>query len=224
MSKTPIGREKALLRKAMRNRLQKLSASQREEGGRAIARQLEGLLEALGVGPDGGAVAFFANLSWEIPTTPLDLMLQRLRVQRVLPSVEGRTTLTFRRLPASLSVADMPRDRMGIPTPGRDLSPVDPGHCALLILPGLAFDVRGGRLGQGGGYYDRELARIRGSGGPGPLMVGIGFDLQLLDEVPMGPEDQAIGWVCTPERGLIPVSGLGSPGVVRKGPGPAPQQ
>ena len=50
----------------------------------------------------------------------------------------------------------------------------------VVLLPGLAFDRRGGRLGRGGGHYDRAFA----SRGPGPWLVGLGYSFQWVDEVP----------------------------------------
>jgi len=66
----------------------------------------------------------------------------------------------------------------------------------LLIVPGLAFDARGGRVGWGRGYYDRALA------GPRPMAIGFAFACQLVDEVPMGEHDQYLDGVVT-EAGLL---------------------
>jgi 5-formyltetrahydrofolate cyclo-ligase len=202
MSIRAEGKGKALLRTEMRARLQELSDKERVEAGQAIARHLANFLRDQELGEEGGTVAFFANLPFEIATSPLDEMLQGLGIQRILPSVEGRT-LMFRRLPLEVASAELPRDRMGIPTPPGNLSKASPAHCRLLILPGLAFDRLGGRLGQGGGFYDRLLADIRGRASPGPVTVGIGFDLQLVRRVPMDARDQFIDAVCTPGEGVV---------------------
>ena len=66
----------------------------------------------------------------------------------------------------------------------------------LLVLPGLAFDRRGGRLGFGGGYYDRflEAARLRCP------RVGLCFAFQVLKELPLDQWDQRVQFLCTEER------------------------
>jgi 5-formyltetrahydrofolate cyclo-ligase len=68
---------------------------------------------------------------------------------------------------------------------------------AMLLVPLLAFDRRGHRLGYGGGYYDRTQAAL-----PGTLAIGCGFAVQELDEVPAGPYDARLALVAT-ECGVI---------------------
>jgi len=69
----------------------------------------------------------------------------------------------------------------------------------LVLVPGLAFDERGGRLGRGAGYYDRFF----GDAAHGmPWLVGFGFSFQLVDEVPMDVHDRHLDGVLT-EAGLV---------------------
>ena len=77
---------------------------------------------------------------------------------------------------------------------------VDPEKIDVVVSPGLAFDRRGHRLGYGGGYYDRYLARLHAHAS----RVGIGFAVQLLDEVPAEETDQPVDVVVT-DRGVIRV-------------------
>jgi 5-formyltetrahydrofolate cyclo-ligase len=62
---------------------------------------------------------------------------------------------------------------------------VDPNQVDVVIVPGLAFTAAGDRLGQGGGWYDRFLSRIRVD----CTMIGVGFQPQLIDAVPTEPHD-----------------------------------
>ena len=85
-------------------------------------------------------------------------------------------------------------DRMwGIREPAPTAAMVEPD---LLLIPLLAFDADGWRLGYGGGYYDRTLARLRALK---PIVaVGLAFDEQQLPHVPHGPFDQRLDWILTP--------------------------
>jgi len=76
---------------------------------------------------------------------------------------------------------------------GRPDRQVDVAQLDLILLPGLAFDRRGGRIGRGKGYYDRFLRRVR----PGTPLVALAFECQLFAEVPMLPYDKYVDKVIT---------------------------
>lgn len=75
--------------------------------------------------------------------------------------------------------------RHGIPEPAAAAPPISPSDVALAIVPGVAFDPAGGRLGRGGGDYDRLLPRLA-------VAWGIAFDEQVIPEVPMEMHDQPV--------------------------------
>ena len=96
-------------------------------------------------------------------------------------------------------LASLPRDPLGVPAPGG--SPIDAESSPeLVIVPGMAFDDGGGRLGRGGGYYDRLLEHLRRTAAP-PTVIGVCFACQRVDQVPRGSHDQIVDLVCT-ERSL----------------------
>jgi 5-formyltetrahydrofolate cyclo-ligase len=68
----------------------------------------------------------------------------------------------------------------------------------LVMVPGTAFDPRGGRMGQGKGYYDRLLARAR----PDAPLVALAFDCQIFDEIPVAPHDVFMDLVLTEARAI----------------------
>lgn len=74
---------------------------------------------------------------------------------------------------------------------------VDPSWPDVVIVPGVAFTVAGDRLGQGGGWYDRFLAELP----PGVTTIGVGFDLQLVERLPVEQHDVRLDHVVT-ESGL----------------------
>jgi len=83
---------------------------------------------------------------------------------------------------------------MGIPRPPDDAPEVTP---SVLLVPLAAFDDRGYRVGYGGGFYDRTLAKLRAAGPA--TAVGVAFAAQRVDRVPNEPHDEPLDWILTPE-------------------------
>jgi 5-formyltetrahydrofolate cyclo-ligase len=71
----------------------------------------------------------------------------------------------------------------------------------LALVPGVAFDVHGGRLGRGKGFYDRMLAAMSGT------ICGVGFDQQIVPNLPMEPHDIRVNCILTPTRWLEGLEG-----------------
>ena len=84
----------------------------------------------------------------------------------------------------------------GILEPAPSLPVVAPADLDVLLVPGLAFDPTGNRLGHGAGYYDRVLA------GPRGLTIGVAWSSQVVPEVPTDPWDQPVDALLT-ERGWV---------------------
>ena len=81
----------------------------------------------------------------------------------------------------------------GIAQPMDDKPEVDPD---IVLVPLLAFDEQGFRLGYGGGFYDRTLAKLRAK--KPVIAVGLAYDEQKVDAVPVESYDQPLNWVLTP--------------------------
>lgn len=100
-----------------------------------------------------------------------------------------------------------PRNKWGIPEPPVTKTNVaTPGDIDLLIVPGLAFDANGHRLGQGKGYYDRFIAKMRDCDDNNenkPLLVGVCLEEQFLDKAPHGVN---LGDTENISGGIIPIS------------------
>jgi 5-formyltetrahydrofolate cyclo-ligase len=88
-----------------------------------------------------------------------------------------------------------PAGRFGLIEPDASAPEVAVEAIDIVILPGLAFDRAGNRLGYGGGYYDEVAGRLR-AGGHG-LLVGLGYDFQLVDRCPAGAGDVTVDCVVT---------------------------
>ena len=93
---------------------------------------------------------------------------------------------------------DVERGHRGIPEPRASCVEVALERIDWVLVPGVAFDARGGRLGYGGGYYDRLLPFVS----PGAPRVAGAFDMQIVDHVPMAPHDIAVDFVVTEQRTL----------------------
>ena len=70
----------------------------------------------------------------------------------------------------------------------------------VVMVPGVAFDRHGRRLGRGGGFYDRELLELCPSSGQSALRIGVCGDERLLDVVPTGNHDVTVDVVVTPSQ------------------------
>jgi 5-formyltetrahydrofolate cyclo-ligase len=138
-------------------------------------------------------VSGFWPIKEEIDIRPLMIELFNEGCQLTLPVVQGRgQPLLFR--------AWRPGDPLeaGVfgtlqPTPRRETLEPD-----ALLVPLLACDEQGWRLGYGGGFYDRTLAGLRER--RKVTAVGVGFDPQLVPEVPHGSSDQRLDWLLTDRR------------------------
>jgi 5-formyltetrahydrofolate cyclo-ligase len=142
----------------------------------------------------GSVVAGFWPLANEIDTRPLLHWLHDRGHAVVLPvTPEIGEPLTFRRWrPGDAMVPE----RFGTMRPvGEAMTP------DVLLIPLLAFDAAGHRLGYGGGFYDRTLAGL-----PGRFRLGCAFATQQVDEVPAGPYDIRLDAVAT-EAGVIRFAG-----------------
>ncbi|HSW35857.1 MAG TPA: 5-formyltetrahydrofolate cyclo-ligase [Candidatus Limnocylindrales bacterium] len=92
---------------------------------------------------------------------------------------------------------DLKPGAYGIPEPRAEtLRPVDPAAIDLLIVPGVAFDLEGNRLGYGGGYYDRFFPLLRSK----VPLVALAFELQILPQVPMEKWDRKVDYIITENR------------------------
>jgi 5-formyltetrahydrofolate cyclo-ligase len=138
----------------------------------------------------GTIVSGFSPVKSEISPLPLMRRLADAGGALALPVIAGRgQPLTMR---AWSFGAPLVPGVWGIREPAADAPEVFPD---ILIVPLLAFDRRGYRLGYGGGYYDRTIARLRAAK---PITaIGIAFAAQQIDVVPTTPRDERLDLVLT---------------------------
>lgn len=190
-----ISPDKAELRSRMRAWRRSLG-----EAGATSAAQAAGhvpeMLAALAGSAPGAVAAIYQPLGSEMDPQPLAQALLAAGFRLALPRVETYDApLTFRAwspgdpLEPDLSDCAAPLDLAEVVEPD------------LVMVPLLAFDIHGGRLGQGGGYYDRTLAALR-SREPRPAFVGLAFAGQQVDALPHEPHDERLDGVLT-EAGYV---------------------
>ncbi len=132
----------------------------------------------------------YVSVGWEIATGPI----------LAAALAEGRRLCVPRCLPGGVmhacavsSPGELRPGALGIPEPGEDCPVVPPEEIGLAVVPGLAFDRSGYRLGRGGGYYDRYLPLLRCP------RVGLCQARFLLPALPRGPYDVPVDRIITEE-------------------------
>jgi 5-formyltetrahydrofolate cyclo-ligase len=136
-------------------------------------------------------VALYKALGAELDPRPLGEALRKAGWSLALPAVEAPDApLVFRAWNPGEPLA---KDLTGLAAPLPSAPVVRPD---LVIVPLLAFDRRGDRLGQGGGHYDRTLAALRGEPSP-PAFVGLAYSGQERGDLPREPHDQPLDGILT---------------------------
>jgi 5-formyltetrahydrofolate cyclo-ligase len=138
---------------------------------------------------DARTVMLFSSFGSEVDTGLLADRLHRSGVRVLLPFLDGRELHAA----AHRAGDELVPSSYGAKEPaGR--TPVDPMEIDVVVVPGLAFDREGYRVGYGAGYYDRFLSGLSG----GTVRVGLCFSEQLVDAVPHGPADEPVDVIVTP--------------------------
>ncbi|MDA0655666.1 MAG: 5-formyltetrahydrofolate cyclo-ligase [Proteobacteria bacterium] len=139
---------------------------------------------------ESGNIAGYWPIADEMDVRPLLECLARLGRSLSLPCIAGpNDPLAFREWLPGDALAAGP---FGTQQPAEDAAVVGP---SVLLIPLLAFDAAGGRLGYGGGYYDRTLAALRKDGHI--MAVGVAYAGQEIDCVPTESGDQFLDWIAT---------------------------
>lgn len=183
--------DKRSLRRALRALRLRLAAEQPDAAARAAAALDLSVLPAVAI------VSGYHPLASELDPGPLTARLRAAGARLALPVCAGPDLpLVFRAWDPDDALVP---DALGVPSPPATAELLRPD---LVIAPLVAFDRRGGRLGQGGGHYDRTLALLRASK---PVFVlGLAYAGQELDAVPGEAHDQRLDAILT-ENGYIPV-------------------
>ncbi len=172
--------------------VRRAAAGERQDAAKHAATNF---LRAIEIGPSA-VVALYHPIKDELDTAALAAALAERGAILALPIVERRRApLLFRKYAPGDPLTRGPFGVMAPPA-GPAVSP------SIVVAPLLAFDRAGHRLGYGGGYYDRTLAKLRKEGAV--LALGYGYGAQEVPRLPAGPRDQRLDWIVT-EREAIQV-------------------
>ncbi|MGA7327459.1 MAG: 5-formyltetrahydrofolate cyclo-ligase [Rhodomicrobium sp.] len=142
--------------------------------------------------PNAATISGYRPIRSELDPLPLLEALHAQGKQIALPIAQPGPSLKFRAWTPGLPLV---RNRLGIEEPSEEQSEVRPD---VVLVPLLAFDRSGDRLGYGAGYYDAAIRFLRETG---PVTaIGISFDEQEFPEIPREPQDEPLDMILTPTR------------------------
>ena len=178
----------------LRSKLRTYRASVTDSLG--ISKRIATRLMSMPVVVEAEAVAFYVNVGDEVQT---ELAIRKCLFdsKRVsVPVVQGNDLRLFE----IRSLDELEPGTFRVPEPkfavqSREERHIDPKSLDLIIVPGLGFDDRGGRIGYGRGFYDRLLRSA-----PDTFTVALAFECQILEKVPMCENDMPVHCVITEDR------------------------
>lgn len=183
-----IAQHKQNLRFELKQRRQSVTPAQRDRAAEQIAKS------ALALVSNSKRIGLYYALPNEAPTQPLAQALWKIGKHVYLPRIHNDRHLHF-----FLWEQDtvLESGKLGIPTPTSNTTEVSAGNLDLIFIPLLGFDQSGHRLGMGGGYYDTTLSRIAQ-----PIKIGVAFDCQEVEHIPVEEHDIRLDLVITESRVL----------------------
>ena len=179
----PVDDAKTALRRTALLARRSLSDDQRRTAAAAVAERLLGMRRLHAA----RNVLLYAATADELDVTSVAAPLRDAGVRTLFPRVRGDEL----ELVAATDLLNLRLGYRGIREP---VGPaIDPDVVDVAVVPGVAFDVHGGRLGHGGGHYDRLLAALPED----RLAIGVCFACQVVPRVPLEPHDLPVDVVVT---------------------------
>jgi 5-formyltetrahydrofolate cyclo-ligase len=180
---------KAVLRREVQQAVAGMAGEEKaiasEAAGRLLVRQR--------VWQEAHSILFFAPILQEVNIWPL---LERalgegrlVALPRFAPQTSSYTACRVQNLTEEINTG-----KFGIREPLARCPEVALNRLDLILVPGVAFDLHGRRLGRGKGFYDQLLAAVRGT------TCGVAFEQQIVREVPVEPHDIHLNCILTPTR------------------------
>lgn len=188
MSCDRVREEKKALRHTIRTKMRsEWTEEYRQTVSEQVCQQIETFLPFV----RSHCVALYCALPDEVDLT---VILERYQGDKrlLIPRVEGDDINFYSYQPEALITSD---DYKILEPPADVEEAVDPAEIELILVPGVAFDLHGGRMGRGKGYYDRFFARC-----PHALRAAVTSSLQIVEQIPLEPWDVAMHYIITDSR------------------------
>ncbi len=182
---------KVLSKKELRNRIRSIRRSLSADQHQALSQSILEHIKTSGILNNADLILAFCPFDGEPDISPIFSEIIKAGKKLLLPKVVGKSM----KLCKVCSIETLNPGNFCILEPA-ECEEVDPEKVELALVPGVAFDRKGCRLGMGKGYYDRILGKVRG------LKVGVAFSFQVLEEIPCDPWDQNVDAILT-EKGIF---------------------
>lgn len=181
--------EKMLLRTKLREQRSQLHIDFCKTAAKQVADQLK-LLALL---QSAKHIAYYWPMQNELDPTPL---IQELNSSiHYLPVLDNQTkVLQFYSHEKNETLIN---NKLGIPEPSINNSAILASELDVVFVPLLGFDLKGNRLGMGGGYYDHSFAFLNNTEKKKPILIGLAYDFQKLDDIPSEAWDVKLDYVAT---------------------------
>lgn len=180
---------KKTLRGVMKKRRLAVTETDAKSQSAACVNKLMELIEQL---PENtGTIALYMPANREVDVADMILLCRQQNRTVVVPRVDG-DAMEFYEIQ---DFDDCEKGHFGIWEPKQDCRKISGEDISLMIVPGVAFDPTGHRLGYGGGFYDRYLERY-----PDIIKIAVAYDLQITEELPSEDHDVRMDYIVTPTR------------------------
>jgi len=180
-------RFKSDLRQHIRTRLEKISPAVRAVESIDLCERLKPQIAS------ARKILFFAPLPDELDIWPVLELSLGLGTNCALPFFDAVNKNYGARL-LKLLDTDIVIGKFDVREPAATCEQIALNHFDLVLVPGMAFDLNGNRLGRGQGFYDRILSAASG------IKCGLAYDFQLLEAIPAEPHDAKVNFIFTPSR------------------------
>lgn len=175
------------LRAKIRARLENISPAVRAVESIDLCERLKAQM------PSARAILFYAPLPDELDVWPVLELSLALGTTCALPCFDPEKKTYGARILNHL-VTDIVTGKFGVREPAPHCAELALDQLDLVLVPGVAFDLLGGRLGRGRGFYDRLLVEASG------VKCGVAYDFQLQEIIPTEPHDARVDFILTPNR------------------------
>lgn len=183
----PAANSKSELRSQIRARLENISPAVRAVESIELGERLNAQM------PSAHTILFFAPLPDELDVWPVLELSLALGTTCALPFFDAEKQTYVAREIKKLAT-DIVVGKFGVREPAAGCAEIPLEKFDLVLVPGMAFDLNGNRLGRGRGFYDRLLQSVSG------VKCGVCYDFQLLASVPTEPHDVRVDFVLTPGK------------------------